>query len=161
MAGTTAHEPHGLEIRMPVHQEIAVRRVLLLAAASLDERRSRQCRKPSREVLARDRQSFLRRAAFAVIWVERWPMPVASNLKSARFQVRHSVHLVRQAKPGWHGRRRKSCIAGWRAKEEDLLPCHKNSAAQQVLEQPPYPRPATKYELPRPNFASGLRNQLA
>src|SRR5215472_11896192 len=74
-------------------------------------------------------------------------MRVPCHLQAARLNVRHSINFVAAEEPRRQGGWRKSRISRRCSKEENLLPCSKDTLGEQLGKHLPKPRPAGKHEL--------------
>src|SRR5882672_1614293 len=96
---------------MAVDQEIAVRRVLVLADARFDERSAGQRRKSPGHKSARRRKRFFSHAALGRIRVNRFAMTIERELEAAIFQIWHAIGFSAEIEPCRHQRRSEADVA--------------------------------------------------
>src|SRR5947207_58554 len=88
VAGAAADEPDVFKRRVAVNQEVAVRSVLVLADARLDDGRGAERGQTACEVSAHSRESFTGDDALALVRVEGRAVSVNRQLDAALFQIR-------------------------------------------------------------------------
>src|SRR5581483_377192 len=106
---------------MPVDQKIAVRCVLVLTYAGFNQRSVRE----SGEALGEKRARFIAIASDSIvrIGIEVRAVSVERQLKPAILEIGNCVcaMFVRNVRPHGHVRWSEARVAGWRAKEINLL----------------------------------------
>src|SRR5262249_42930774 len=141
-----ADKQHVVVLGMSIDEEVAVRSVLVLTHARLDQRRVLERGKAPRDVATDRAQSFRAHSATAPLGIERRAVIVERDLHAAVLNVRGAVHFVVVVKPTRHMRRRKHLRTRRRAKEEHFLPRGKDAIAEHMWKEFRQPRPAGEDE---------------
>src|SRR5262245_4090151 len=132
---------------MAIDQKIAVRGVLVLADARLDERRVFQMRKAAGEVLTHWRQPLGRHLPLAGLRIECRTVTVERDLEPAGLQIRDAVDLTAEVDPDGQQRRRESPVARRSAKKEYFLARRMNAVSEHVGKHFGEPRAARENEV--------------
>src|ERR1019366_720278 len=140
-----AHEPHIFHRRMPVDDEVTVRSLLVLANASLHQRRVLQGREAKANIFTNVSYSFLTDHALTVCGIESLPTRVVRNLEPTPAAARNAVT---KASPVIGPYRQmplaEAIIPRRRAEEENILLGSLHKIAHGLWEQLAQPRPAGK-----------------
>ena len=127
VARTAADEPDVLERGVTVDQKIAVRGVLVLADARLDERRVRERRDSLGQKAAHLFERLRGRHALRRVGVELRAVAVERDLDAAAFQIGQAVNFRAPVDPRGQRGGPEARVARRRAEEVDLLPRHVNA----------------------------------
>src|SRR4030095_867051 len=105
------YKPHIVHLRMPVHQEVATRRVLILADPRLRNRRVFQARESPTHILANLLDFVLSYDPRLRVWIHPCAVLVEPNLQAPVLQIRHAVRFIGLEKKSWQRRRRESFVS--------------------------------------------------
>src|SRR5579872_1366379 len=122
MPGSSADNPHILRRRMPINNEMSVWSLLVLANASLDQRRVFQGREAEADVLANIFQRLRINDPLAIGRIERRPARVICDLEPAPITSRDAIAKA-STMIGPHRQMRvaETIIARRRSEEENIL----------------------------------------
>src|SRR5512132_4359108 len=121
MPGSTTHEPNVFKFRMPVDQNISVRRVLILTNARFNNRRINKPRYPLCQILSHRLQSRRRDDALAAVGIELRSVCVDSHLQTTSIKIRHSVNEIVEVEPRRQSAAAEHSVSRRNAEKENLL----------------------------------------
>src|SRR3954469_9769429 len=142
---------------MAIYEEVAVRRVLVLADARFEQGGTLHLRESAAQIGAHLLHASLPHQAIVVFRVDGSTVPIGGNLNTAVFDIRQAVHLILMVQPDRHGGRLVFERTRWRPEEEHLLPCWKDSIAQHRWKHRRQPRSARKYKSACRYLVAGTR----
>src|SRR3546814_20766431 len=91
MARAAAHYQDVFVARQPFDNEIAVRGVLVLAYAALDQWGSGEIGEAPRQIFARQLDHGRREAAVLAVWIDLGPVPVKGDLEALVLEIGQAV----------------------------------------------------------------------
>src|SRR5215469_1797194 len=128
---------------MAIDDEVAVRRLLVLADAGLEQRSVTQGRKAEARIFANVFQRLRADHALAMGGIEVWATRVVGNLESAAAAARDPIAKPSaMIRPHWHVHVAEARIAGGRPEKEDILLGRPHQRTYGLREQFPQPRAA-------------------
>src|SRR5579859_7042472 len=147
MPGPASEQPHILVRRMSVHNEVTVGRLLVLADASLNQRRIAQCRESEADIFANVLKRFGTDHPLSVTWIEFRPPRIVGNLEPAAVAAGDAIpESSVMIGPHRHVRITKSRIARKSPEEKHILLGSLDQLANCPWEQLPQPRTAGKHK---------------
>src|SRR6266481_2112271 len=148
MARPASGDPYIFKFGVPVNQEIAVPRVLVLADAGLNHGRVPQRWNMFLQVGAQLIYRRRRHHTRAIVRIKGLTVAIKSNLESSAFHIRQSVGQAGMSpmQPDRHFRNTKIIRPRRRPYEEDFLPGRKDALPQQRGKDFWQPRAARKNE---------------
>src|SRR5438270_4716990 len=121
---------------MPVDKKVAVRGLLVLADASLNQRSIFQGREAEADVFANFPQCFRTRHALSVRRIEVRPAAIVGNLEAPAIAAGNSVaEFAAVIRPHGHRLIAEAVVASGRAKEENILLRRSYQIAEGLREQ--------------------------
>jgi len=122
MPRSPSDEPHVRILRMPIHNEISIRSLLVLAHAALNQRRILQVREAKCNVLANILQCFLTDHPISAGWIELRTPRIIRNLEPPPVAPRNAVaKFSAMIGPDWKVFLGESHISGGRTEEKHVL----------------------------------------
>src|SRR5215467_10974241 len=149
--GTAADEPDVFHLGVAVDQEVAVRRVFVLADSRFDDGRVFEGRETMRHIVARLLGHPGADDPRLHVGIDHFAVKVQSDLQAALVDVRGTVEFVLHKEPCWECVRGKARVTGRHSEKELLLAGGKNARAKQRGEDFAEPGATGKHERPGSN----------
>src|SRR4029453_10935199 len=146
--GAAADQPDVLPRRVPVDEEVAVGRVLVLTHLGRDQGRVLQRREPPGQERAGGGDPLRADPALARVRIEARPVRVRRELEPPRLDVGDAVDLVHEVDPGREGGRREARVPRGRTEVEDLLARGEDAVGEEIREELAQPAPGGEAERP-------------
>src|SRR5579864_393713 len=145
--GAAAQQPDVGGVRVAVHDEVLIGRILVLTNARFQQRRLFQGGKTQAEVLAGAGQAFGAGLALAVGGIEEWPAGIVGDFEAPALHHRKAVEkALAMVHPDGHFLGVEAYVAGRGSEEENFLAGGADSVANQIRKNFAQPGPAGKYE---------------
>ncbi len=132
---------------MPIDQEVAARRVLVLADVRVDERRVDERREAAREELPRDHNRVVADPSIRRVGVDGRTMTIDTDLHAGAVEVGDAVEPGREVDPDRQPSDRETCVTGRHAEVQYFLTRRPDAAADGLRKDRRQPRPAREHEL--------------